>query len=400
MHDRHLAELVGAAQRCPGDPGGWLALARAAARAGGPPLGLDLDSHLGALLRLWADRPADRTLAALVLPMLGLSASDADPSDPGSFWLGRGRLREDPGGFLDGDSGLPLRARRLRDGAPMVLVPEGEAILGSNDGFPGHLPARRVHLGGFYIDREPVTVARWAGFLEAPGGGREPLGWDQQREHPGNPVVGVGYADAVAYGRWVGARLPSEHEWEKAARGVDGRPFPWGDDEPDEVLANFEARYGGGADRRRQWARFLSPVDAHPGGVSPYGALDMVGNASEWCEDLARDLVHDLATTRAVAEARVIRGGRWNQSRQHLYTWTRARHVPGRRNRSVGFRLVVSLAPGDRHLDTHAGIVGDAVPDQELPFEARAFPDPLREGEAVDRLGVGLWAQLLRILEG
>jgi iron(II)-dependent oxidoreductase len=177
------------------------------------------------------------------------------------------------------------------DGAEMVLIPAGEFWMGSTPeevqsvhqalkcdepppcSFLNEIPRHRVRLDNFYIDRYEVTNAIYETFLTATGRKRrmEDLLRSRGRLAPPHPVEVVTWADADAYCRWAGKRLPTEAEWEKAARGTDGRRYPWGDVwEPANAHAD---------------SRSTSPVGAHPGGASPYGIHDMAGNVSEWVAD-------------------------------------------------------------------------------------------------------------------
>lgn len=159
-------------------------------------------------------------------------------------------------------------------GVPMMLVPAGEFVMGSNDNMAAAKPAHTVYLDTFYIDEFEVTNARYLECVEAgactAGGGtrlRNPI----FSEHP---VMDVNWYMAHDYCEWRGARLPTEAEWEKAARGTDERKFPWGNDPVTCELA----RYG-------DCGWFTVPVGQHPKGVSPYGVHDMAGNAWEWTND-------------------------------------------------------------------------------------------------------------------
>lgn len=159
-------------------------------------------------------------------------------------------------------------------GVPMVLVPAGEFVMGSDHDMAAAKPAHTVYLDTFYIDKFEVTNALYlecvqAGVCIAGGGTRlkNPI----FAEHP---VMDVTWYNARDYCEWRGARLPTEAEWEKAARGTDQRKFPWGNDPVTCELA----RYG-------DCGWFTVPVGQHPKGVSPYGVHDMAGNAWEWTND-------------------------------------------------------------------------------------------------------------------
>lgn len=159
-----------------------------------------------------------------------------------------------------------------RDGAEMVLVRAGEFIMGSLDGDRDEAPPRRVMLPAFYIDRFEVTHAQYAKFV-AETKHPAPVDWPNGIMPPKrarHPVVNVTFADAEVYAQWAGKRLPTEAEWEKAARGTDGRMFPWGN----------------AATNRSAWGEFgkehIWPVGSFTNDVSPCGAMDMAGNVWEW----------------------------------------------------------------------------------------------------------------------
>ena len=183
------------------------------------------------------------------------------------------------------------------DGATMVLVPEGWFTMGLPDedilAADAAKPARRVWLETFLVDRDPVTNERFARFVEA-GGYRERAYWSKTGwafrtacdlrsptsfevsgfDAPEQPACGLSWFEAAAYARWAGKALPTEAQWEKAARGPDGRRFPWGDGLPLSTLCNFNQNVG----------RTTAP-GTYPGGVSPYGVHDLAGNVNNWCRD-------------------------------------------------------------------------------------------------------------------
>jgi formylglycine-generating enzyme required for sulfatase activity len=149
----------------------------------------------------------------------------------------------------------------------------------------GELPQHRVHLAEFAIGVVPVTNAQYAAFVGS-AAVEAPSYWGQEGIPKGqsdHPVVGVSWLDARAFCDWLsrvtgrGFRLPTEAEWEKAARGADGRTYPWGDRWPEAELCNYEMLVGR-----------TTPVGAYPGNASPYGALDMAGNVGEWTSSLYR----------------------------------------------------------------------------------------------------------------
>ena len=138
---------------------------------------------------------------------------------------------------------------------------------------------RTIRVDGFYMDKYEVTVKQYAEFLREEGGDR-PLDWQTMNKtaNQNRPVMGVDWAEAARYCKWAGKRLPTEAEWEKAARGTDGRLYPWGNDPPTPLHAN----YG-----KKEWGNHeaLAPVGKLEDGKSPYGIYDMAGNVWEWVSD-------------------------------------------------------------------------------------------------------------------
>ncbi len=181
-----------------------------------------------------------------------------------------------------------------QDGAGMVIVPEGEFIMGLKDTEPlSELnPLRKVRLKAFYIDVYEVTNYSYRRCVDAgacrlpswnidypPALHEEGKNWYFDKDMGNYPVVGVTWRQAVDYCRWAGKRLPSSAEWEKAARGVDGQMYPWGN-EWDGKRANWDE--GGKIDGFKK----IAPVGSFPEGASPYGAMDMAGNVREWTDNL------------------------------------------------------------------------------------------------------------------
>jgi formylglycine-generating enzyme required for sulfatase activity len=230
----------------------------------------------------------------------------------------------------------PPRALRDADGGELLLVPEGFFGMGQQ--------RRPVYLDAFYIDRFPVTNRQFAAFLAVTGhrasypeflalwrDGRVPNGLEQ------HPVVHVSWYDAHAYAQWAGKALPSEAQWEKAARGTDGRKYPWGKRAPDASRANYGRSHRG-----------TVPVGSCPSGASPYGVEDMAGNVWEWCEDVDSQDFYNRGPThnpcnRAQAGSRmrmVVRGGSFMYDAASVRTISRTSFEPDSGSQGIGFRCV------------------------------------------------------------
>ena len=225
------------------------------------------------------------------------------------------------------------RARVLSVPVRMAVVPAGDFLMGTTpqeamilavghgyepSWFDGELPQRVVTLPAFAIDRYPVTHAQFAAFCLATGHPpREnwPSGLPPA-ELLAHPVNYVNQADAQAYAAWAGLRLPTEEEWEKAARGIEGRRFPWGN-----VFDPEACRWG--VHPNTPGMR-TSPVTAHPLGVSPFGVHDMVGNLAEWCANGPASF------------SAYIKGGAWN-TREVVNLRPAARNMSGASNNPSGF---------------------------------------------------------------
>lgn len=193
----------------------------------------------------------------------------------------------------------------------MILVPAGPFLRGSDE-FDLEGPAATVDVAAFWIDRYPVTGAQYLKFVEATGH-RPPPDWEAGHPVLGredHPVERVSWHDARAYAFWAGKRLPTEAEWEKAARGTDGRRFPWGN--------TFDERHCIVWDHAMVLDVTTMPVTSHPSGASPYGVEQLGGNVEEWVED---ELLPYPGSSHVSASAagglRVVRGGSWFYTQEH-----------------------------------------------------------------------------------
>ena len=269
------------------------------------------------------------------------------------------------------------------DDVEMVEIPAGEFIMGLTleqarqmnqewnekagvfadpNAFTKGIPRLTVYLDTFLIDKVEVTNARYRRCVQAgicqpvtPGRTDIPPDYLDSPAYDDYPVIGVDWDDAVAYCQWVGKRLPTEAEWEKAARGTDGRLYPWGDEWNPEAANLYRAEF--------------SPVGAHPGDRSPYGVLDMAGNAAEWTADRfwlypanPRATAH---TSLLAAGPRVVRGFGWNR-------WTGSVAA-----RDTGFPEIPPVATGFR-------CVRGPQPDMETAIREVSIPPTPEPTRTVD----------------
>ena len=231
----------------------------------------------------------------------------------------------------------------------MIRIPAGAFLMGSDpnvdaQAYPDEQPQHELYLPDYSIARIPVTNAHYRAFVQATGR-RPPRHWEDGAIPAGkedHPVVWVTWRDARAYCNWLSSvtgercRLPSEAEWEKAARGTEGRVYPWGD-AWDASLCNAEIKI-----------KDTTPVDAYPRGASPYGLLDVAGNVWEWTRSLYKGYPYDPGDGREDLEAsaaRVVRGGAFYNTTRLARCAYRSYFDPDRWGRYYGFRVVVE-SPG------------------------------------------------------
>jgi len=222
----------------------------------------------------------------------------------------------------------------------MVYVPEGAFTMGSEEGSVDEKPIHTVTLDVFWIDRTEVTNAMYAlcvqsGVCQSPRS-KNSYGVENyygNSEYADYPVIYVSWNDASAYCEWAGARLPSEAEWEKAARGTDGRTYPWGDG-IDKTYANYS---GTGTTR----------VGSYEKGKSPYGVYDMAGNVWEWVADWWGEFYYASSPASnppgpVSGKYRVLRGGSWYDVDDYVRSAYRGRYVPDGSSYVIGFRCARS----------------------------------------------------------
>ncbi|MCP4212984.1 MAG: SUMF1/EgtB/PvdO family nonheme iron enzyme [Halieaceae bacterium] len=200
-------------------------------------------------------------------------------------------------------------------GIEMIHIPAGDFLYGNGK--------KKINLGDYSLAKTPVTNAQYKVFIDATGH-RQPGHWTGgviPKGKENHPVVEVSWEDAQAFCQWSGLRLPTEQEWEKGARGTDGRAYPWGNQDPNASLCNFDRNIGD-----------TTPVNRYSGGASPYGLLDMAGNVWDWCEDW-----YD-----SNKKYRVLRGGSWRDYQNGVRSAFWGYVSPGVRNYDIGFRCALS----------------------------------------------------------
>ncbi|MCY2993130.1 MAG: SUMF1/EgtB/PvdO family nonheme iron enzyme [Planctomycetota bacterium] len=259
-----------------------------------------------------------------------------------------------------GQAGLPQYAPAMWDQS-WVTIPAGTFLMGAQsaeslkpsydaEASANESPVHEVHLDAFQIARYPVTVGQYQRFVAADGyqcqrwwsgGGfgqsSEPGSWEDQQQYPARPVVEVSWYEAAAYAAWAGARLPTEAEWERAARGTEGRRWPWGNENPDETRMNYW--------RVKPNVGSPTPVGIYPRGATSEGICDLSGNVWEWCadrhaDDYYRTSPRENPTGPSAGSFRVLRGGSWFYCARYCRPASRCDLVPGSRFNFVGLRLV------------------------------------------------------------
>ena len=231
---------------------------------------------------------------------------------------------------------LPYVHATTVDGAELVYVPAGDFLMGAADDDPqayyDERPQHVVYLDAYWIDKTEVTNEQFGRFVDATGYEAGPWWRDEAAGKANHPVVYVTWFDAKAYCEWAGRQLPTEAQWEKAARGTDGRMYPWGNEAPDASRCNFDLGVGG-----------TTPVGSYPAGASPYGALDVAGNVWEWVVDWYDEGYYANSPSRNPTgpdsgEYRVLRGGSWYSYSRSVRSSSRTGCFPDLRDGRGGFR--------------------------------------------------------------
>ena len=245
------------------------------------------------------------------------------------------------------------------DGKQMVLIPAGSFDMGSDTGYSDEKPVHKVKVNSFYMDVTPVTNAEFKAYCDAvgrnyPGSPRWTNLPDEFLSCPDHPVVNVSWGEAQAYAKWAGKRLPTEEEWEWAARGgIKGAKYPWGDELPTGAKVNFADK-----NSELQWRdnaendgyQYTSPVGSYePNG---YGLYDMSGNVYEWVEEWFFPYTDKEHSTAGFNDgwggSRVCRGGCYHSPSQDLTVSRRRQILGGGNNTSVGFRCVKDIKEEER----------------------------------------------------
>jgi formylglycine-generating enzyme required for sulfatase activity len=225
------------------------------------------------------------------------------------------------------------------DESEMVSVPAGEFTMGSSEGIVAEGPAHTIHLDAFYIDKYEISNSQYRKCVEA---GictlLQKRTYYDDPDYAHHPVVNVTWPWANVYCEWARKRLPTEAEWEKAARGTDGRRYPWGYE-----IDCDHAQY-------KECGGQTVLVGSLPNGASPYGALDMAGNVWEWVIDEWQEDYYQISPSnnpqgpsnpRNIREIHVFRGGSWTESADLLRSTYRSWYEPGAQYYNLGFRCVI-----------------------------------------------------------
>jgi len=239
--------------------------------------------------------------------------------------------------------------------SPVITIPAGTFLMGSDKSkdpqtFDFELPQETVTLGGYGIAQYPLTVAEYAcavgqtvqgNKIAEPTSSDNLVTWHKQRQHPDHPVVNISWNDSLRYSQWLARvtgqqwRLPTEAEWEKAARGPDGLLYPYGN--------TYDASKGNTEDT----VGTTTPVGSYPQGASPYGVFDCSGNVWEWTSNIFKAYPYQANDGRenlAATDKRVLRGGSWGDGSRNARAAYRIYLSVALRDNFAGVRLALSLA--------------------------------------------------------
>jgi len=225
---------------------------------------------------------------------------------------------QDKSNEAKGNAAPPQTITNSKDGSKLILIPAGEFLMGSpsGEGSGGEHPQHRVYLDAYHIGKYEVTNEQFAKFVQETGYQAKGNWKEYHVSGRGNhPVVCVSWNDAKAYCDWAGLRLPTEAEWEKAARGTDGRQYPWGNEWDASRCNNKNGPKLSGMANLRE-GRGILPVGSFSSGASPYGCLDMAGNVDEWCSDWHGENYYGNSPSSnpkgpGSGQSKVLRGGSW-----------------------------------------------------------------------------------------
>ncbi|MGE3062126.1 MAG: formylglycine-generating enzyme family protein [bacterium] len=231
-----------------------------------------------------------------------------------------------------------------KDGSVLIYIPAGEFTMGSESGEDDEKPVHKVYLDGYYMMKYEVTNKQYKKFCDETGRSYPPdPGFNGTSyyftNYPEYPVVNVSWNDAKAYCAWAGLRLPTEAEWEKAARGTDSRKYPWGDGEPGTNRCNYTGTEDG--------YRYTSPIGSYERGRSPYGCYDMSGNVWEWSNDWYGESYYRTSEYKnpkgpSSGSYRVFRGSSWRGNGYGIRTAYRNSGNPANMYYGNGFRCAAS----------------------------------------------------------
>lgn len=218
----------------------------------------------------------------------------------------------------------------------MVYIPSGEAIIGNDTSYPFEGPKQKILIKAFFIDKTEVTNKQYKRFIDNTGYPAPPH-WKNNTYPEGEddyPVVNVSLEDAQAYAKWAGKRLPTEFEWEKAARGTDGRIFPWGDFwEPNAANTSWLLRFGK-----------IKKVASHEIDISPYGCYDMAGNVREWTISKFEPYLGYIGNKEYFnSDLYIIRGGSYTKPKNFCFTYRRDALPKTTKLPDLGFRCVKDI---------------------------------------------------------